>query len=307
MPFNNCTLHHEPGSSPPLIILDDTQPTRVARWGHQRKWRISRAFRLGIVLGLVFGTYLFFPGRINVLLLGIDRTPENSAVGRSDTLMLTTTLPLQGYFGMLSIPRDLWVAIPDHGENRINTAHFFAEAESPGTGPDASVETIVTNFGIDLEYYIRIQFDGFRSFIDALGGMPIDLESPVGEIPAGAYILDGEQALAFVRERSGGDDFTRMANGQTFVKAVLEHMIHPTTWPRLPIAMVQLYSAMDSNLPAWIWPRYVFALSRLGLQAIDARMISRDMVKGFSTSEGAQVLAPEWNRINPLLLEMFGQ
>ncbi len=284
-----------------------TQPVRVVKPKRRVPGRRLKAVRRGFILGLMLSVYLLFPGRINVLILGIDRTPPGSSVGRSDTLILTTAIPLRGYLGVLSIPRDLWVTIPGVGENRINAAHFFAEANLPGSGPDASVSTVAMNFGLDLDYYIRFQFEGFRDFVDALGGIPVELEQPVGKLPAGSYLLDGEQALAFVRDRTGADDFSRMEHGQMFLKAVLKRIVHPITWPRLPLALAKAFAMVDSNLPLWQWPRYIFTWLRGGSGAIDARLITREMVQGFTTSEGAQVLAPDWSRINPVLFDMFGQ
>jgi LCP family protein required for cell wall assembly len=285
----------------------DTQPTQVQQPARSGRRRRFKAVRLGILLGVLLGGYLIFPGRINVLLMGIDRTPQGSAAGRSDTLILSTASPLQGYLGVLSIPRDLWVTIPGVGENRINAAHFFAEADVPGSGPGASVATVARNFGLELEYYIRIQFDGFRAFVDGIGGVPIVLENPVGKFPAGALVLDGELALAFVRDRTAGDDFSRMGNAQVFLKALQDHLIRPLVWPRLPMALIRLTSAIDSNLPIWVWPRYLFSWLRAGSEGIDARLIVREMVRGFTTNTGAQVLEPDWSRINPMLMEMFGQ
>jgi anionic cell wall polymer biosynthesis LytR-Cps2A-Psr (LCP) family protein len=77
----------------------------------------------------------FTPWRINILLLGIDPTHNETAQGRSDTMILTSIPPVVPYLHMLSIPRDLWVDIPGHGQNRINTAHFFAELEKRAPAP----------------------------------------------------------------------------------------------------------------------------------------------------------------------------
>lgn len=302
-PQINSGVNH----SQPYDPSAPTQPVKVVSSVRRVRGRRLNAIRRGLFLGILLGVYFLFPGRINVLMLGIDRTPPGSAVGRTDTLILTTAIPLQGYLGVLSIPRDLWVAIPEVGENRINAAHFFAEASQPDSGPAASVATVAQNFGLDLHYYIRFQFDGFRGFIDALGGIPIELDQQVAKLPAGSHLLNGEQSLAFVRDRTGTDDFSRMEHGQMFMKAVMRHMLHPATWPRLPLALAKALATIDSNMPFWQWPRYIFTWIRVGPETIDARLITREMVRGFTTSEGAQVLAPDWSRINPVLLEMFGQ
>jgi LCP family protein required for cell wall assembly len=260
-----------------------------------------------MVLGLLLGIYLLAPLRTNVLILGIDRSPEGTALGRSDTMILVTVIPLRPYVGMLSMPRDLWVTLPAYGENRINAAHFFAEDAEPGSGPQAAMETVRSNFGVDVHDYIRIQFGGIQEFVDALGGLVIQLESPTALLPAGRHVLSGEQALAFVRDREGGDDFTRIGHAQIFVRAVLAQLARPASWPRIPLALWALVRAVDTDIPTWMWPRLGLSVLRLGPQGLDLRSISREMVTPFVTAGGANVLAPNWAEINPVLLEMFGQ
>ncbi len=65
--------------------------------------------------------------------------------------------------------RDLWISIPGVGENRINTVHFFAEANDPGSGPEAVLDVMEQQFGIAVRYYARIQLNGFPQLIDAMG------------------------------------------------------------------------------------------------------------------------------------------
>ena len=103
---------------------------------------------LAVPLILVIVAYLFFPGKTTVLLLGIDRAPDGTAISRSDTIMLVSAEAMSAEVHMLSIPRDLWVNIPGYGENRINTAHFFAEGNQEGSGPQAVIDTISANFGV---------------------------------------------------------------------------------------------------------------------------------------------------------------
>ena len=134
--------------------------------------------------------------------MGIDYVEPGSYAARTDTLMLSTFAPSKPYVSLLSIPRDLWVAIPGIGENRINTAHFYAESQDPGSGPQAVIQTIETDFGVPVNYYMRVRFEGFREIVEALGGVDIYLTEPMAGYAAGYHHLTGRKALAFV-PRSG--------------------------------------------------------------------------------------------------------
>lgn len=252
---------------------------------------------------LVF--FLVLPTPVNFVVMGIDRAPDDTALGRTDTIILVTVQPLKPYVGLLSVPRDLWVQLPGVGENRINTAHFFAEANQPDSGPQALLDTIRNNFQLDIPYYIRFKFDGFREVVSAMGGVTITLDRPTGGYEAGIHHLDGDQALAFVRDRAGSDDFFRMERGQIFVKAVARQLINPVTWPRLPMIVPVLLANIDTNLPVTHWPRIAAAVLRIGIDGIDIRAINRDFVTSFTTSEGAAVLLPRWEVILPMVQEMF--
>lgn len=255
-------------------------------------------------LALLLG-YSFFPGRINLLILGIDDRAQEGVLGRSDTMILTSVSPIDSYVGMFSIPRDLWVTIPDYGENRINTAHFFAEAEQPGTGPMAALEVVESNFGVRVDYYLRFQFDSFKTFIDALGGVEIDLPEAKAGYSAGKHRLNAEEALAFVRDRSGADDFYRMENGRFVILSVFKELLLPKNWVKLPELIGIMTRSLDTNIPFWQMPRLVIGIIKVGPGGIDSRGVTRDMVAPFTTSGGAQVLAPNWEAINPVVSEMF--
>lgn len=258
-------------------------------------------------LALTSAVFLVVPPRTNVLLLGIDRAPDETFLGRTDTIILTTFQPLKPYIGMLSIPRDLWVNIPGVGENRINTAHYFAEAEIPGSGPAATMETIRQNFGVGVNYFVRIRFSGIKNIVETLGGLDVEFPEPMSGYPAGSQHLNGDQVLAFVRDRSGSDDFFRMEHGQLFLKSFIKQVTRPGSWLRLPAVYVAVMRSVDTNLPVWYWPRLGVTLLRVGPEGIDNRVISREMTNPFTTNEGAQVLGPNWPAIEPLLIEMFGK
>jgi len=293
--------HRASAPIPPAGVPERQEPDRRPR-PHRRG-----ALLPGLALGLCIALYLMGPWRTTVLLLGIDRAPEGTAVARSDTMILLTIVPAAGYTGMLSLPRDLWVTVPGAGANRINTAHFFGESLAAGEGPRLAADTVRENFGLDVDGYARLSFDGIVESVDALGGIVVDLPTPMSGYSAGRHRLNGTQALAFVRDRAGTDDFFRMGRGQLFFRAALRQMANPLTWPRLPLAAAALLRSLDTDLPPWEWPRLAFALVRSGPDGIDGRTITREMVSPFQTNQGAQVLEPNWDRINPVLMEMFGQ
>ncbi len=292
--------------------LDSTQPVNApttlgATLPSQPRLRRGRGCspRLLILIGVILAVYFFSPLRTNLLVLGIDRTPEGTDIGRSDTMILLSARPLTGQINMLSIPRDLWVGIPNYGENRINAAHAFGEGEQTGHGPQLAVQTVRENFGVSVNYYLRIRLTGFAGVIDALGGVPITLQQEVAGLPPGDYVLNGAQAMAFVRDRTG-DDFFRMAHGQLFVVALGKKLINPLSWWRFPGALISLGRMVDTNLPIWLWPRFVFVFVRAILfNGFDARTLPREAVIPWLTDAGAQVLLPNWDLIRPLVREMF--
>jgi polyisoprenyl-teichoic acid--peptidoglycan teichoic acid transferase len=288
-----------------------TQPTRrrdqfqPVRSIPVRKRRTTRLFPLALTALVLI--YFFAPFRTNILLLGTDDSPERGAVGRTDTMILTTVVPLKPYIGTLSIPRDLWVTIPGVGEQRINTAYFFAESNEFGSGPYAAMQTIRDNFGVPVRYFAVVHMLGLISVVDALDGVDVQLEAPIGGLPTGGQHLDGSEALAFVRDRSNSDDFGRMRRAQILLSAAFGKVLKPSYWPQLPRFVLSLTEVIDTNIPLWQWPRLLFALVRAFIFGIDSQAITRDMVNAFETSQGAQVLAPNWDAIRPLLKEMFGR
>ena len=294
--------------------MDNTQPTRTVSWApppppnRRRSGCCLFAFLSPIILILIFGAILFLPGgRTNILVLGLDSREAGSDVGRSDTIILTTFVPRQPYIGMLSIPRDLWVSIPGVGENRINTAHFLAEADSAGSGPQAAMQTVNQNFGVDVHYYIRIRFVGFLDLVDLIGGVQVDLPVAMSGYPSGTHHMNGEQALAFVRDRAGSDDFYRMQRSQIFLKALWKRMVEPAVWRQLPDTLPLLLDMVDTDVPLTKLIYLSITMFRVGQDGIDTRMITREMTHPFTTAGGAQVLGPDWTSINPLLQEVFGQ
>ena len=257
--------------------------------------------------------------RTNVLILGLDRRPQQGTVVRSDVLMVLTADPQGPRLGLLSIPRDLYVAIPGYGQSRINTAHFYGERDG-GDGPDLAVETVAQNFSVPVRHYVRVDFDGFRAVVDAVGGIDVTVEERIVdnayptedygttriEIPAGPQHMDGERALQYVRSRHGASDFERTARQQQVMVALARRLAAPQTWPRLLAVFRAVTRHVETNLgPVEMVQVGVTAL-RVGADGIDHRVIDRDMTQPWTTPTGGAVLLPRWDVIEPVVKELFG-
>ena len=134
---------------------------------------------------------------------GLDDLSNFGDIGgqRGDVVMLVRIDLETSEAQILSIPRDTYVPIPGHGENRINAAYAFG-------GPPLMVETIKSFLNVEVNHYVEIDFVGFAAMIDELGGISIafpfparDLKSGL-DVAAGSQVLDGDMALAYARSRS---------------------------------------------------------------------------------------------------------
>lgn len=257
--------------------------------------------------------------RTNVLILGLDRRPEQGYAVRSDVLVLMTADPRAPRVALLSIPRDLYVDIPGHGQSRINAAHLWGELEVEGGGADLAMRTVREVFGVRVDDYVRVDFEAFQAVVDAAGGVEIVVEAPIIddayptedygttriEIPAGAQHMDGERALQYVRSRHGASDFERNERQQEVMTALAKQLSAPVNWPRLPAVILVSMRHVETNLgPLDIMQLLVTGL-RVGPEGIERRVIDREMTESWTTPSGGAVLLPRWTAIHPLLDTIF--
>ena len=257
--------------------------------------------------------------RSNTLILGIDRRPEQGTVVRSDTMMILTAYPPDAKIGLLSIPRDLYVEIPGHGTSRINTAHFWGEAQAVGNGPALAMATVEHNFGVPIHHHMRVDFDGFRAVVDAVGGIDVVVEEPIVdatyptedygtiriEIPAGPQHMDGEMALWYARTRHGSSDFDRARRQQEIVTALTRRLLQPRTWPRLPAVYQAARTNIDTDMGVGDLLLLLAVLEETGAEGIEHQVIGPEMTEPWTTPSGGAVLLPRWELIHPLVEEFL--
>jgi LCP family protein required for cell wall assembly len=173
----------------------------------------------------------------NVLLVGSDSregltaeerrelTTGSAGGDRSDTIMLMTVQGLR--VGLLSFPRDLSVERCDGSVGRINGAVSIG-------GPGCLVDTVERLSGLDVHHHVTITFGGFRDVVDAVGGVELCLDRAIRDrsagidLPEGCQVLDGADALGYVRVRKIDSDFARIERQQQFLRALARELLDPT-------------------------------------------------------------------------------
>jgi polyisoprenyl-teichoic acid--peptidoglycan teichoic acid transferase len=242
----------------------------------------------------------------NIILLGTDRRTEDSA-WRTDSMIVVSVEAEQNRVYLLSVPRDLWVDIPGHGADRINTADFWGEAAEPGGGAELVKRVLEESLGIPIQHFVRIDFQGFVDVIDAIGGVEIDVHCPVPDIglEPGIHQMDGKQALRYARSRMGTSDFDRSRRQREILVALWEKGKSMDAIPRLPA----LWRAMGTTFETDLSLGEVLSLAYVGVQLkadqVLTEAIGPGQVDDWITPMGAEVLLPRRGEIDVLLKEFY--
>jgi len=266
--------------------------------------------------------------RITVLILGIDERVQEEDFWRTDTMMLATLDPVTMQAGVLSIPRDLWVPIPGYTENRINTAHFLGDAyKHPGGGPALAVETVEYNLGIEIDYYVRLNFQAFVDFVDRIGGITIDVPETIHDplyptadygyqlfhVDAGVHHFYGEEALKYARTRhSSGGDFDRARRQQQVIKAVFKRVTEANLLPQLASEVPEILQILEKSvkLDPKLQLDEIIALGALAVKInaddICFRVIDERSTLTKTTMDEWQILIPLRDEMRRVRDEVFG-
>ena len=168
----------------------------------------------------------------NIAFFGIDA--EDGQAGRSDAIIILTIDSTHKKLKLTSIMRDSYVNIEGHGMDKINHAYAFG-------GPELAIQTINTNFGLNIEDFVSVNFSSLPKIIDLLGGVDINITAE--EVPhiqgidiEGPHTLTGEQALSYSRIRyATGGDFVRTDRQRTVLNSLLSKFsqMPVTSYPEL--------------------------------------------------------------------------
>jgi polyisoprenyl-teichoic acid--peptidoglycan teichoic acid transferase len=269
--------------------------------------------------------YMGTSDRVNILVMGYGGSGHDGAY-LTDSMVVMSLMPQSHHTSLISVPRDLWVQNPPNSGNysKINAVYPVASNNNtdPVAGGNAAAQKVSLVTGMDVKYWMTINFAGFRDFINAIGGVDVNVPDsfkanyPANDDPSinaswktvhfvkGLQHMDGETAIEYARARyvidnpAEGTDFARSARQQLIMKAALTKLKDWHTWPSFFSALDALKHAIYTNLSLADLAQFALKMDlnnahRVGLSFSNVLTDAR-------SSDGQDILSPkngDWNAI----------
>lgn len=246
---------------------------------------------------------------INILLIGRDSRNADAERGRSDSMIVLSLNRKNQQISMVSLMRDCYVQIPGYSNNKLNSAFAFG-------GYELMDKTISQNFGIEIDYNVGVNFDGFEQVVDQLGGIDITLTADEAEYMAlwgypdmveGVNHMDGEQALCYARTRYVGtgkeaNDFGRTYRQRVVMTTVYEEMMKkslPEIWTILDSVMDCVETDMTNAEIISIGTEFY----NMGIDNLQSYRLPQDGEYTDEKIDGMSVLVLDWDAAQQNLQE----
>lgn len=240
---------------------------------------------------------------ITLYFSGIDTTGSPSTISRSDVNILCSINKKTHQIFLLSTPRDYYVPLSVSGGVRDKLTHAGIY------GIDCSVDTLSMLYGIDIDYYVKVNFTGFVDIIDALGGVTVhsdyDFITRHGgyHIRVGENRLNGSEALGFARERYSlaGGDRQRGRNQMEVIRAMVSKLASPSILSNYAGIMASVSDSVVTNMPY----DEISDLVKLQINEMPQWDIQQYSVDGtgtmsttYSMNQMLYVMQPDYNTVN---------
>ncbi len=265
--------------------------------------------------------------RYTIILAGLDRRQDqNDEPVRTDSLMLVSIDPVSKRIGVLSIPRDLWVQIPDQEErDRINRAYFLGEVRRPGDGPRLLQQTVSWNFGMRVHNYVLVDFQALIDVVDLLGGIEVAIDYVINDqlspdlnygydpfyLPPGRHQLDGYNALRFARTRHGNNDVQRAERQQQVLYGIRDRVLSIDFLQLIrqtPAFLATVSAHLQTGLDLQQIIQLAYFAREIDFDSITMRVMDFSYLQEYVTEAyQQQVLIPIVERLPGLLIQTFGE
>lgn len=256
---------------------------------------------------------------LNVLLVGVDQRPDQKYGGRPDTILVAALSERDGHLGLISVPRDLYVEIPEHGWDRINAT--FSVAQSRKEDPLELLSRVVSDtLKLPINHTMSLNLSGFERVIDALGGVDVDVPCPIMDnfldsrtqsgrrilsVPAGRQHLDGVTAALYVRSRHGRSDFSRARRQQAVLLGLKRKFSSLEGLTRIPEFLEQLTPLITSNMTRRDLLHLMRAASNIEPERLHGLVLGSLVAEPHYTEDGKAVLRPNYAAIDRSLSQLF--
>lgn len=257
----------------------------------------------------IFGEHLDTDvyGNTNILLLGTGGGDHDGA-DLTDTIILASIDQNNKIVPMLSIPRDFYVDIDDlGGGTRINQVYELGKKNYDSvTGIEYVKKAVEDITGVDIHYYVKIDFTGFRDIVDSLGGIDIYVDNAINDpyypkegtilyetfrLEAGQQSLDGDTALKYARSRKTTSDFDRSKRQQKLLFAIKNEAMKKDLLLN-PGKIGNLYDAVKKNIETNLSMGHIIELAKISKDFNQNNIISK-VITDDPTSCGGFLYVPE--------------
>lgn len=255
---------------------------------------------------------------VNILLIGQDRR-EGQSRQRSDTMILATLNLEENKVSLTSFMRDLYVQIPGYSDNRMNAAYVFG-------GMELLDEVMETNFGIQIDGNVEVDFSGFETIIDLLGGIELELTQAEADyicgrtqnvlypqpyreewqnLTEGINTLTGEQALVHARNRSiGNSDYARTERQRDVLMACFEKVKDAGTFQLLSL-IDDAFDMITTDITHGEMLGYAWNILDMGFDNIESYRIPQEGAYRSAVIRQMQVLVPDLEMCRSYLEEIL--
>ncbi len=242
-----------------------------------------------------------------ILLLGSDFRPELGY--RTDVMLLLGLNTRTNEVHLISFPRDLWVNIPDLGEQRLNTAFPFGDWQGLS-------DTFASNFGFRPDHYAMVDFQGFKHLIDVLDGIVVTVGEHMEDechmndsgwcvVEPGEVPMTADEALWYVRARLNSSDFDRTRRAQEVIQAMAKKALQPSEILNLDNFIRAILRTIQTDMKTNDIIVYVLPVKKFTDMSVTTyRLTPDDAVPGI-TYGGASVLFPNYPAIREKLLQFY--
>jgi len=190
--------------------------------------------------------------RFDILILGNREISRFGSEMLTDSIILLSFEKNTGEIALFSLPRDLWVEIPGHGYNRINTAYVFGQKENPKGGGIKLAKKVAENVtGVKINNVLVVDLVALEKIVDSLGGIEIFRDKPFYSeeivLKEGKNILDGKSAINYVVSRKSTSDFDRTKRHQEVILAIKDKVFSPEILFH-PTKIWQIFSIVKDHI-----------------------------------------------------------